>query len=106
MFEMGAKIGSGWTSDNKKKAKPDPSQKVLPPERHSLKIYREKRRGRWVTLCGPFSLSKEETRRLLSSLRKELGCGGTFKKEMLELQGDRERALRTALKDRGFLFKK
>ncbi|ADV47217.1 translation initiation factor [Nitratifractor salsuginis] len=102
MFEIGAKIDAGWSSDNKQKKKSKSSEDALPPEKHTLKIRLEKRRGKWVTLCSPFRLPREEKSRLLSSLKKELGCGGTFKEETLELQGKRSEELRQALKQRGF----
>jgi translation initiation factor 1 len=102
MFEIGAKIEDGWSCDNKEARGPARTKPSLPPEKHSLKVRLEKRRGKWVTLCGPFMLPREEKARLLSSLKKELGCGGTFKEETLELQGKRSEELRQALKQRGF----
>ncbi len=104
MFEMGAKFEDGWQSDNKKKKSPGTESASLPPERHRLRIRWEKRRGRWVTLCGPFSLEKKERKMLLGELKKELGAGGTWKEETLELQGDREEELKRALWKRGYLF--
>ena len=104
MFEMGAKFEEGWKSNNKKKKSPSAESASLPPERHRLRIRREKRRGRWVTLCGPFSLEKKERKALLGELKKELGAGGTWKEEILEIQGDREEELKKALRKRGYLF--
>ena len=105
MFEIGAKFVSGWESDNKKEKSAPASDRVLPPERHRLRIYREKRRGKTVTLCGPFALDKEAAKKLLSELKKALGTGGTFRSGELELQGECSDALRNALKKRGFGFR-
>jgi len=105
MFELGAKFDDGWQSDNQKRAAGKRSPEPLSPERHRLWINREKRRGRWVTLCGPFSLSSDERKTLLKELKKELGSGGTWKGEVLEIQGDRNDALKAALEKRGFRFR-
>ena len=106
MFEMGAKFDDTWQSDNKNQAKkkrtPAESQS---PERHRLWIQREKRRGKWVTLCGPFSLAADNGKTLLKALKKELGAGGTWKETTLEIQGDKGEALKSALKRRGFRFR-
>ncbi len=105
MFEMGAKFESAWESENKKRKPAQSSGEILPPEKHHLRFSREKRRGKVVTLCGPFSLDKKEGKNLLAALKKELGTGGTFRGENLELQGECADALRKALGKRGFRFR-
>ncbi len=106
MFEMGAKFESGWESDNKKEKPARASDKALPPEKHRLRFSREKRRGKVVTLCGPFVLEKKAIKKLLTELKKELGTGGTFRGDELELQGECSDALRNALEKRGFGLRK
>jgi len=105
MFEIGAKIEEGWSSDNREKGGAASSETFLTPEEHSLKISLGKRRGKWVTSCSPFFLSKEDRRQLLGSLKKELGCGGSFKGDTLELQGQWEKELHRALQHRGYFPK-
>ena len=102
---MGAKFESGWKSDNKKGKPAKAADTVLPPESHNLRIYREKRRGKVVTLCGPFALSPKERKALLAALKKALGTGGTLRGDELELQGECSDTLRNALKRRGFGFR-
>ncbi len=106
MFEIGAKFDGGWSSDNRDgKRKEEPSGERLPPEKHRLRLSREKRRGKWITGTGPFHLKKEELQALLKALKKELGCGGTLREDRLELQGDIGSALRDALERRRYRFK-
>ena len=105
MFDIGAKFDDDWQSDNKKRTRQPTSSESLPPERHRLRINRERRRGKWVTLCGPFSLNSAQCKALLKAIKKELGTGGTWKEEVLEIQGDRSDALKKALKSRDFRFR-
>jgi len=106
MFEIGAKFDEGWHSDNRKGKKQTTGKAAsLPPEKHRLSLSREKRRGKWVTGVGPFQLGKGELQALLKALKKELGCGGTLRKDRLELQGDLGGVLRDALGRRGYRFR-
>ena len=78
---------------------------VLPPKEHRLVFKLEKRRGKTVTLAGPFSLDKKESAALLKSLKKSLGCGGTFKEGWMELQGDLRLKLQPLLSEHHFSLK-
>lgn len=103
LFEMGAKFDKGWQADNKRSEKEKSSAgELLAPEKHRLWFRREKRRGKWVTVTGPFALGKEEGRSLLKRLKKRLGTGGTAKDNTLEFQGDIVERLREAMKAEGF----
>ena len=73
--------------------------------RLSLVFQKEKRRGKIITLVGPFFVNEEEAERLLSLLKKKLACGGTCKDEWIELQGDFAEKMRTILDDQGYRFK-
>ncbi|WP_457596537.1 translation initiation factor [Hydrogenimonas sp.] len=97
--------GDGWEADNKKR-KNESEVEVLPPSKHRLVFKKEKRRGKPVTLAGEFFLGKAEAKALLGRVKKRLGCGGAFKAGWLEIQGDRQMALREALASEGFGFKK
>jgi len=105
MFEIGAKFDDDWQSDNRKRSEKPNDGVEMPPESHRLWINREKRRGKWVTLCGPFALSSDERKALLKTIKKELGTGGTWKKEMLVVQGDRPNALKAVLERHKFRFR-
>lgn len=84
-----------------------------PPSTRIVDVRRETagRRGKTVTVAGPFPLAPPEARGLLKSLRRECGSGGTLKTApavggqagwLLEIQGDHcERVIRR-LADLGF----
>lgn len=102
-FEMGANLGSGWSSDNKEKAAK--TDKILATDRHALVIKTEKRKGKQVTLIGEFFQSKEIKKEVLGDLKRRLSTGGSVKDEWIELQGDFGAQAREILKNRGYPFK-
>ncbi len=59
-----------------------------------------------MTLVGEFHISKEDSSSLLKDLKKSLGCGGTFKDNFMEFQGELQAKLKTSLEDKGFRFKR
>ncbi len=79
---------------------------VLEPSKHQLIFHKEKRRGKVVTLVGPFSLEKDVAKALLKTLKKKLGCGGTISEDFLEFQGDIQPKLRENLEVMEYRFKK
>ncbi len=81
-------------------------KEVLTPEKHFLVFKFEKRRGKPVTLIGPFHLRKEDTASVLKKIKKSLGSGGSFKEEFMEFQGDCKERLRELFTKEGFRFKK
>ncbi len=76
------------------------------PAKHQLIFHKEKRRGKVVTLVGPFMLEKDTLKSLLKTLKKKLGCGGTVSEEFLEFQGDIQLKLRENLEKLEYRFKK
>lgn len=81
-------------------------KEIVAPEKHLLVFKFEKRKGKPVTLVGPFQLKKDETQAVLKKIKKSLGSGGAFKEEFMEFQGDCKERLRTLLEQEGFRFKK
>lgn len=81
-------------------------KELLAPEKHSLVFKFEKRRGKPVTLIGPFHLKKDEANSLLKKIKKSLGSGGTYKDDFMEFQGDCKERLRELFTKAGFRFKK
>ena len=81
-------------------------KEILVPQKHFLIFKFEKRRGKPVTLIGPFHLKKEETAIVLKKIKKSLGSGGNFKDEFMEFQGDCKERLRELFIKEGFRFKK
>lgn len=115
MFEMGAKLGDGWSVDkvcskcgeNKSECRCGKEQsEILSPEKHLLVFKFEKRNGRPVTLVGPFFMEENSLKALLKILKKKLGAGGSLEEEWLAIQGDVKEKLRTVLEKESYRFKK
>jgi len=79
---------------------------TLEPAKHQLVLHKEKRRGKVVSLVGPFFLEKDVLKALLKTLKKKLGCGGTVSEDFLELQGDIQPKLREYLEALEYRYKK
>lgn len=103
ILDVGASWGEGWSMEEEKTAK---AVTLLDPSSHRLVFQKEKRRGKAVTLVGPFSLDEEEAQKTLSSLKKSLACGGAYKEGWMEFQGDIASKVRECLEKIGFKFKK
>ncbi len=76
---------------------------VIEREAERIKLFVEKRTfGKLVTIVDGIS-DEEKAEEILSRLKKKLGCGGTFKNNRIELQGDhRKRVREILLKDFGY----
>ena len=101
---IGADIGDSWTEVQSPR-KTKVSNEILEPSKHFLFFSKEKRRGKTVTLVGEFSLAKTDATTTLKLLKKKLGCGGAFKDNFMEFQGELKDKLRPLLVDAGFRFK-
>lgn len=78
---------------------------LLEPSEHKLVFQKEKRKGKIVTLVGPFSLSEESAQKVLSTLKKSLACGGAYKEGWMEFQGEIAPKVREQLEKLSFKFK-
>lgn len=101
-LEFGNSWGDGWNLEEEKTTH---SMTILEPSEHRLVFQKEKRKGKTVTLAGPFSLSEEGAQKTLSTLKKSLACGGAYKEGWMEFQGDIAPKLREHLEKLGFRFK-
>jgi len=101
---IGADFNDSWAEVQSPK-KTKISNAILEPSKHFLKFQREKRRGKVVTLVGEFQLQKEDANAVLKLLKKKIGCGGTYKDNWMEFQGELQEKLRELLKNEGFRFK-
>lgn len=81
-------------------------KEIVVPEKHFLFFKFEKRRGKPVTLIGPFHIKKDEANTLLKKIKKSLGSGGSYKEEFMEFQGDCKERLRELFAAEGYRFKK
>lgn len=79
---------------------------TLEPSKHQLVFHKEKRRGKVVTLVGPFALESEVAKTLMKTLKKKLGCGGTISEDFFEFQGDIQAKLRELLEAMEYRFKR
>jgi translation initiation factor 1 len=101
---IGAQIENDWAQVQEKKQ--TVSNKIIEPSKHSLFFKKEKRRGKVVTLVGEFQISKEDASKILKSIKKKLGCGGSYKNNFMEFQGEIKDRLKEILIQDGFRFKK
>lgn len=101
---IGSDLGSGWSEVREPST--DTPEEVMEPKKHQLVFKREKRRGKTVTLVGPFALEKSEAATLLKRLKKQLGSGGSYKTPWMEFQGECSARLRTLLEAENYRFKK
>ena len=107
---MDIKIGSSldndkaWSSDTKNKIKEILKEKKAPNE-HSIVFKMEKRRGKPVSIIGPFSIAQKDMKELCKKLKKKLGSGGTCKDEWMEFQGECRDKLKELIKKEGFRTK-
>lgn len=101
---IGANINDGW-AEVQTPRKSTISNEILEPSKHFLKFKKEKRRGKTVTLVGEFQLTKEDALTTLKTIKKKLGCGGSFKDGWMEFQGELKDKLKALLIDEGFRFK-
>ena len=101
---IGADIDNGW-SEVQSPRKSKIANEILEPAKHQLFFSKEKRRGKTVTLVGEFFLEKDDSSKLLKTLKKKLGCGGVFKDSFMEFQGDLKTKIRPFLVDENFRFK-
>ena len=100
---IGADIDDSWAqvvSPRKSKI-----VETVEPKKHQLHFAKEKRRGKTVTLVGEFSLSKEDATATLKILKKKLGCGGSYKENYMEFQGELKEKIRPLLVALEFRFK-
>lgn len=101
-LDMGVSWGEGWSMEEEKTSK---TITLLEPSEHKLVFQKEKRKGKIVTLVGPFSLSEESAQKVLSTLKKSLACGGAYKEGWMEFQGEIAPKVREQLEKLSFKFK-
>ena len=101
---IGADIDDSWAQVQSPR-KIAVSDEILEPSKHFLIFKKEKRRGKTVTLVGEFQLPKNDANATLKTLKKKLGCGGSYKDNWMEFQGELKDKLRELLVKEGFRFK-
>ena len=102
-LEIGSTWNDGWNLETETKSK---TVIIEEPSKHALVLQREKRKGKVVSLVGPFCLSDVEAQKTLTLLKKRLACGGAYKEGWMEFPGDIGPKVREALESLTFRFKK
>lgn len=102
-LNIGANFSDGWEMVKDKEHKI--SDELLERGQHQLHFRREKRKGKVVTLVGPFYLNEDEAKKVLKTLKQKLSCGGAYKEQFMEFQGEQQEALKSVLTAEGFRFK-
>ncbi len=101
---IGADIDDSW-SEVQTPRKTKISNENIEVSKHFLFFKKEKRKGKTVTLVGEFHMPKNEVTTLLKSIKKKLGCGGAYKNNFMEFQGELKEKLRELLLKEGFKFR-
>jgi translation initiation factor 1 len=102
-LDFGSSWNDGWSMESQTKTR---AIVIEEPSKHALVLQKEKRRGKVVSLVGPFCLSDDEAQKTLTTLKKRLACGGAYKEGWMEFQGDIGPKVRDALEALSFRFKK
>ncbi len=66
----------------------------------------EKRRGKPVTILEGYTGADQDFRDLCRELKKELGVGGTWKNDLILIQGDYRDQIMELLREMGFRVKR
>jgi len=75
--------------------------KLIERETQKIVVTTEKRSyGKTVTIIS--GIEEEVAKGILKNLKKKLGCGGTFKNGVIELQGDHRDKIKSLLVEEGF----
>jgi translation initiation factor 1 len=102
-LNIGAQFEDEWKEVAGKKILT--KKELATPEKHFLHFKFEKRKGKPVTLIGPFQLKKDEVQVLLKKIKKSLGAGGKYTEEFMEFQGDCKKRLQELFAKENFRFK-
>jgi translation initiation factor 1 len=67
-----------------------------------IKVTTDKKRyGKIVTVVSAFDKGVD-VKKIAKALKNELACGGTYKDDMIELQGDHTKRIKSLLVKQGF----
>ena len=80
----------------------------IPQKKETLpvKIYKEKRKGSFVTLIKHLPFEGKELKDFVSEIKKVLATGGALKGDVLEIQGDKERLVYDFIQSKGIKVSK
>jgi translation initiation factor 1 len=78
------------------------SGKITLPKDQHVRVRREKRRGKLVTVISGLDASATDLQALAKELRTKFGAGGTVSGETIEVQGDHRDRLVELFQARGY----
>jgi translation initiation factor 1 len=80
----------------------DAAGELKPPASQAVRVQREKRRGKYVTVVTGLDATASDLPALARAFQKSFGVGGTVKNDTIELQGDQRDAVVAELKALGY----
>ncbi len=83
----------------------DATGEVLPPEKQSPRVRREKRRGKWTTVVTGLDAAATDLAGLTKQLKQKFAVGGSATDDGLTLQGDVRDRVVDELKAAGYAAK-
>lgn len=106
--EQGAVLptGHGSTGKGKGKGRRGPAERPDPPDDGVVRVARERRRGKGMTVVTGVPLAPAELSRLGKQLKQRCGSGGTTKGGVIEIQGDHRDVVVAELQGRGWTVKR
>ncbi len=76
---------------------------TIAKEQQKIQVTTDKRKfGKIYTIISGFNQRDIDIKDLTKKLKNKFACGGTFKDDTIELQGNHKVQMRQALKDMGF----
>ncbi|MGE3314936.1 MAG: translation initiation factor [Planctomycetaceae bacterium] len=86
---------------------PPPAPVAVPPEKQQIRIAIERRKnGKTVTALRGASTEADAHLELLTKLKSVCGAGGTFKDDVIEIQGDHVARITETLAKLGYRIRK
>lgn len=87
--------------------KPQETEKERPKGDGIVRIQRQTsgRKGKGVCLITGLDLDDKAINSIASELKRKLGCGGSFKDGIIEIQGDNREQIKQILETKGFTVK-
>lgn len=87
--------------------KPEIMQEERPKGDGIVRIQRQTsgRKGKGVCVITGLDLDDKVLNSLASELKRKLGCGGSFKDGIIEIQGDNRELIKQILESKGFKVK-
>ena len=89
-------IGGEWVPGESNSKEQDEKKRSRP-----VKVRKERRGNNFVTKVLNLNLDHQALKVLASALKKQCGCGGSVKEDLIEIQGDQVDLIRKELKKKG-----